>query len=296
MDELQAPDRAPVRIRSAERITLRSATTGREYALRVALPLRDGGATCPVVYLHADFDGAFFALTTSLVRMLWLEAWLPPVWVVSVSPEMSAAERALLRGFDVPRQLDGARELLRGFLQDVLPAFEQRYPVDKSRRALLGHSWGGLLVMQALAEGQNEFHGYLASSPALWRLGDQLPALEARMAARTPPPAGKLFLSVGELEQPARNHGERAHERGALFQNVERLRWLSQTIERHAYPELTMQTRVYAGETHMSVLPLAIMHGIGFMLGRSQEEAASHWAAIPEDMLRLLKSARVPNP
>jgi predicted alpha/beta superfamily hydrolase len=294
MDELQASDRALVQIRSSELMTLRSATTGREYVLRVALPLRAGDASCPVVYLHADFDGAFFALTTSLVRMLWLEAWLPPVWVVSVSPEMSAAERTLLRGFDVPRQLDGARDLLRGFLQDVLPAFEQRHPVDTSRRVLLGHSWGGLLVMQAIAEGQNEFHGYVASSPALWRLGDQLPALEARMAARTPPPAGKLFLSLGELEQPARVHGERVHERGALFQNVDRLRWLSQAIERRAYPELMMQTRVYAGETHMSVLPLAIMHGIGFLLGRSQEQAASHWAAIPEDMLRLLESARVP--
>jgi predicted alpha/beta superfamily hydrolase len=295
MDEPQTPGRAPVQIRSAELMTLRSAATGREYAIRVALPLQARGASCPVVYLHADLDGAFFALTTSLVRMLRMEAAMPPAVIVSVSPEMSASDRALLRGFDVARQLDGARELLRGLVQDVLPVVETRYPIDKSRRVLMGHSWTGMLVVHAMAEGQNEFHGYLASSPALWRLGDQLPALEARMAARTPSPAGKLFLCVGELEQPARVHGERAYERGTLFQNLDRLRWLSEAIERRRYPQLELHTRIFAGETHMSVLPLAISHGLGSMLGRSLEHAASLWPPVPEDVLALLKGARVPN-
>jgi predicted alpha/beta superfamily hydrolase len=294
MNQPQTPDRAKVHIRNAESMSLRSVTTGREYTIRVALPLQASAASHPAVYLHGDLDGGLFALTTSLLRMMRLDGELPELLVVSASPKLSESDRALLRGFDVPRQLDGARELLNALLHDVLPAVERRYPVDATRRVLAGHSFGGMLVMHALAEGPNEFQGYVASSPALWRLGDQLPALEARMAARTPSPAGTLFACAGELEQPARVHGERVHERGELFQNLDRLRWMSQAIEGRAYPQLRLHTRIFAGETHIRVLPLALTHGVGCILGHSLEDAASAWPPIPEHVLRLLQSARVP--
>lgn len=295
MQDEQTSDRTPVRIRSAELITLRSTSDGREYAVRVASPLPASTDRCAVVYLHADVDGGLFALATPLLRMLRLESAMPPLWVVSVSPVMPAAERmASLRDFDVPRQLDRGRALLRGFLQDVLPAVEQRYAIDPTRRVLFGHSFSGLQVMLALSEGTHDFCGYVASSPALWRLGDQLPALEARMAARAPSPAGTLFLSAGELEQPARVHGERAYERGALFQNLDRLHWLSRTIQQRAYPGLTLHTRIFPGETHMTALPMAVVHGVGTILGQTLEQSASLWPPVPEDVLGLLERARIP--
>jgi predicted alpha/beta superfamily hydrolase len=62
----------------------------------------------------------------------------------------------------------GADELLDFIEELVKPMAARAAPIDPSRHALLGHSFGGLFMLHALFARPAAFRDYVAGRPAIW--------------------------------------------------------------------------------------------------------------------------------
>jgi enterochelin esterase-like enzyme len=104
----------------------------------------------------------------------------------------------------------GALAFIRFLETELVPFVEARWPVG-SRRILYGESYGGLLVLDALARGSGVFTDYIAVSPTVGVWPDGLAAaLRQRMAARSAAAARaeiggsprNVFVVYGERDAP----------------------------------------------------------------------------------------------
>ena len=95
------------------------------------------------------------------------------------------------------RRNGGADAFLDLLQQQVVPRVEAMAPVDGGRRALWGHSYGGVLVLHALFTRPDAFSTFAAADPSLWWGRGRL-LEEEQAAAPWPAPAPTLLLWVGE--------------------------------------------------------------------------------------------------
>ncbi|THF84546.1 alpha/beta hydrolase [Cohnella fermenti] len=136
----------------------------------------------------------------------------------------------------------GVNEFLAFLEEELLPAVERAFPIDRERRALFGHSLGGWFALHALAERPELFSGYIAGSPSVWwdgsEIQERLPAaLEKLDLAQRPI---SLLIGVGADEKPS------------MVAEAERLaRQLEPLRERG----LRLEFRRFEGAGHVSVVP-----------------------------------------
>ncbi|BAV65361.1 alpha/beta hydrolase [Sphingobium cloacae] len=146
-----------------------------------------------------------------------------------------------------PGGADAFLDFLKGPLRDDLA---ERYPVDRSRQILCGHSFGGFFALYALLHRPEAFRHYAALSPSLWwDDGRLLKDAEAAIAAMPRDLVTDILIAVGERETPERPKiSARMLDDSAAF--VDRL-------ERERLAGVSVDYRVLAGENHQSLLTAA---------------------------------------
>jgi len=144
------------------------------------------------------------------------------------------------------------------FIQNELkPFIAARFPVADDDDTVVGSSLAGLFALHVLLTASGSFQRYVAISPAIYWGGGKLFELEETLAARVWDLSASVYLAVGELEE--------AHDvKQAFVSNVYRL---EAALRARNYPSLTLERRVFEGETHMSVYPGAVTRGLGSVFG-----------------------------
>ena len=164
---------------------------------------------------------------------------------------------------DAPPGTGGADAFLHFLAEELLPALDRRFPINHGRLALFGHSYGGLLALQALFTRPGLFHYLVAASPSLWFAGEA-PMAAARGFAANPPPAARrsgLLVTVGALEEE--NDGGPHGARRAARRMVTHARALATLLRDGG---LAVDYVEFPGENHGSVVPAAIARGLRFAL------------------------------
>ncbi|VUD41644.1 Ferri-bacillibactin esterase BesA [Thalassocella blandensis] len=152
----------------------------------------------------------------------------------------------------------GAEAFLSFISKELIPHIEKNYRVKQEGRALFGHSFGGLFATYALLQDTPVFERFIIGSPSLWwgKTDLQEGAIflqEQRYASQNASLNAKVFLAVGALEESPED------VRFAMISNVEKL---AATLQQRQYQELTLSTRIFANEHHMSVIPAQISYGL----------------------------------
>jgi len=267
---LAQPVPAAVELSSSELRAFRAAD-GTLYQIYVAFPfgyLPDSGARYPVLYLTDA--SLYFALVAAIMRNREMEDGLPPMILVGVDrPADSVLEDLTLRVLDLSPTRDTSREellsqqygedvrsgggdvFLSVLTDEIVPWVEERYPVSGDR-GLAGHSLGGLFATHVLFSSPGSFTHYLILSPALSWDNEMIFARERAYADAHEDLPARLFLSAGGEEEPE------------LVPNMVRL---VEIVEDRQYPGLELAHRVFDDETHMSVIPVGISHGLTFLFG-----------------------------
>ena len=267
-----------------------------DFQLRVAepvqglMPLPEGPR--PVLYL-LDANLLFGTAVEMTRLMSQLYGELPPFLVVGIAydtddPVLQAELRArdftptVEAGFEAnARRVAGAREptLPEGrrlgrasefldFLTDeVRPFVESRYDVAEGRSVVFGSSLGGLFTLHALLERPSTFDAYVAVSPALWWDDGHLLRRERVLAESQPDLHATLFLAVGANEETP------AVPALAPFRMVSNLRTFAERLAERRHPSLRLDTWIAEGETHTSVVPVALTRGLRFV--------ARGWSRMP---------------
>ena len=208
---------APFDLPKLQQTILKSAS-GAPYRIVVATPAGPAPAAgYPVIYV---VDGnAWTDLVSEIIRtnVDWgIQSRVEPAVVVGIGYPTATAVDLVRRGLDftspatpghpdpdvLPGPNGGDITLMNFIDNTVKPVIEARFPIDRTRQTLLGHSLGGLFTLEALFARPGSFQTYVALSPSIW-WNNRTPLRQAQdFLARPGRPAKlRVFLSVGDLEQ-----------------------------------------------------------------------------------------------
>lgn len=188
---------------------LKARQSGHPYRIFVSEPASPAPTEGhPVIYVldgNAAFPVAAF-LARSVASRREVTGQVPPLVVGIGYPgagdfDVAARRRDYTPGGVVAGSPDGGggAEAFLDFIEgEVKPLIEARYPIDRTRQALFGHSFGGLLVTYALLTRPDSFSTFIASSPSIWwREHWVLKGPPSRRGAAGLP---RVQISVGALE------------------------------------------------------------------------------------------------
>ncbi|PTM41815.1 alpha/beta hydrolase-fold protein [Bosea sp. 124] len=174
--------------------------------------------------------------------------------------------------FDVERRqrdllpvTDGADRFLDVIAGEILPAVAAIAPLDPSRCALVGHSYGGLFALHTLFTRPGLFASYVASSPSIWWNDRAILATEEAFRARAGGHPGRLLIAVGEDEQAgaARTPPSRA-QRLSMARMVDNAAEMAVRLQ--ASGRVSCESVVFPGENHVSVIPAMLSRAVAFAL------------------------------
>jgi predicted alpha/beta superfamily hydrolase len=154
----------------------------------------------------------------------------------------------------------GATEFL-GFIENEIRALvDERYPVVVGERAYFGHSLGGALGLHALFSRSKLFSRYVISSPDLFYDGDDHGIAAAReFIASGERLDAKVLMTVGGDEEFEADKDK--------CQFVSSFYRLAALLRQAHIPGLEFSHRLFDGETHASVWPVAFSHGARSIFG-----------------------------
>lgn len=229
-----------------------------DFDLSVYLPVgyeEKEDRTYPAVYL-LEGSGAAFGIVTGISRLLQFGQEVPEYIVIGVSCVTEDVDESLLvrmlnytpTAVEGQPYSGGAAKFLECMEQEMVPFVESRYRIDSADRSVAGLSFAGLCGIYALYQHPGLFRRCLASSPALWWDNESIFALEEAYASAHDSMPGRLYISVGSEEPPAR-----------LKEPVERLAGI---MEDREYEGLDVTLDVIEGETHYSAHAAAFAHGL----------------------------------
>ncbi|WP_438445415.1 alpha/beta hydrolase [Gorillibacterium sp. sgz5001074] len=138
----------------------------------------------------------------------------------------------------------GGAEIFHRFIErEVKAAVERDYPVNRERQGIVGHSLGGLFVLQVLLTAPGSYQSYVAGSPSIHWNSDfvfgKLEEFPRRLeeCARE----ARLLIAVGSEET---SHGM-----------IENARIFADRMAVLAGKELSVQYTLFPDEGHVSLLP-----------------------------------------
>ncbi len=286
-----------------ECIEVCSSLSGREYRIMLATPQNPPPADgYPVIYL-LDAEMCFGTAVEAVRWQTKPPKGYDPAVVVGIGyPTRLDRVRERFMDYTTPADLahlpvrgngepwpplGGADAFLDFIEQELMPAVEARYPVDRSRQAFIGHSMGGFLVLHALFTRAPVFRTYVAGSPSIWWNGHALLeeeiAFRRRLQERTAGQKAAESVGRGESAESEETLGtadpERilliaagGHEGGGDSRMLENAMEMGARLSALEQPSLAVVVKEFEGEGHISVVPGLLAKGIRLSLAKTQEE------------------------
>ncbi|NTG47854.1 alpha/beta hydrolase [Agrobacterium rhizogenes] len=160
----------------------------------------------------------------------------------------------------------GGGEFLTFIEERLKPWVEEQVPIDRSRQTLFGHSFGGLFALYALFLKPTAFNRWVAASPAIfWEDVAILAAEKTFLAEHTASLDIELHLSAGQYEgevlapfHKGTPEEQKRQERARETRTVGYAQEMALRLAASATLPGKVTFEEYAGENHMSVLPVAL--------------------------------------
>ncbi|WP_447751280.1 alpha/beta hydrolase [Sphingopyxis fribergensis] len=293
-----APARSPVVRPGAEQWDVTSQITGRAYRIYVSMPeegLPPPPEGYPVVYV-TDADYIFHtAADTQMMLSIGMQA--KPAVIVGIGYGTGVMAATVSRFMDltptppgktVGASIEGApmfegatfggADGFRRFLSEELkPQIDAFYNTDKADSTLCGHSLGGLFALHVLFNHPEAYKAYVIGSPSIvWNDGEILKGeaglAEALANGKVMP---RVLLTAGGLEESADNNPtlppgmtreelDEMLKTAGVIQNIKALAERLEAMSGSAGGEV--ETFVFDGETHISVMAPLFSRGLRFAL------------------------------
>ncbi|NKJ09781.1 alpha/beta hydrolase-fold protein [Rhizobium sp. SG741] len=172
----------------------------------------------------------------------------------------------------------GGERFLKLIENELKPWVEGHVPVDQSRQALFGHSFGGLFALYALFSKPDAFSRWIAASPAIFWEDAAILATERALLDNLEDPLDiELHLSSGEYEgeklAPFHKGTPDEHKRQERAKETRTIELARDMAQRWAISASFAGTAIfeeYPGENHMSVLPVAVNRAVQIAFRRSK--------------------------
>lgn len=259
----------PFHIPNSEVRSILSNITGINYKLYISLPrtYHQENNKYPVVYtLDADYS---FAIAHNTIEHYVDRRDLPKLILVSIAyfganQDLTLYRKNRLRdytptkaamgvcgvGQNIKKGLGGGEKFLSFINSELIPFIENNYRIKKQDRTIVGHSAGGLFGTYALLTKPTVFQRYILVSPSLWWDDKMIFDLENKFAASNNSLKANVFYTIGGWENPK------------ICPMVSQMKQFVAKVKSRNYKGLSINSHVFASETHNSVFPAALSRGL----------------------------------
>jgi predicted alpha/beta superfamily hydrolase len=193
---------SPVSI--GERVKLNSLHLNEEREIQILLPesyQSNTDATYPVIYL-IDGDYTFHGLSGMLDFLANKAQLIPDVILVGIADKGTDIYRQYMTpaGLTAPFKKEdaGKAELFLTFLEKELKPYINSHYRAANNSILVGHSMGGLFVLNALLESPNAFDNFVSMSPSVWLNDHAIMAKAKSFIGKSKHKPTSLYLSLGD--------------------------------------------------------------------------------------------------
>jgi hypothetical protein len=231
---------------------------GENYLIQVGLPMGYSSSqkTYPVLYV---LDGDYaFGITKGITDLLMIGKEIKGIIVIGISYGKGVFAWSIKRTRDLTPGHDtifakgqntgGADNFLKFVQYELFPAVNRNYRTIPDSSAICGESLGGLLNSYILWKQPELFKGYIIISPSLIWNNKSVLKLESEYFVNHKELNKAVYIAYGSLDS----------KEVIISPATE----LIQMIQTHNYNGLRLVTRVFEGETHMSVPSVAITNGL----------------------------------
>ena len=170
---------------------------------------------------------------------------------------------------DFPHRAD---DFLTMLIDELRPQLAAKYRFS-GEHALYGHSAGGMLAAYSLFARPGAFGKMIIGSPYLDGVQGAVFKAEAVYAASNKDLKADLFLAAGGSEVD-----EWFLAASGIVSSTTRF---AETLHLRAYKGLTLETRLYSGENHYTVVPRIIGEGIRYLWRDEAKRLGSSWPTRP---------------
>jgi predicted alpha/beta superfamily hydrolase len=248
-----------VTIADTERHELASSVVDDVFKIHVYLPrgYEDMPGPLPVVYL-LDAEYSFGAVAYA-IRRLVKDGMIPPVLLVGIAYEVPYDDYYARRERDfTPTAVyledfphaGYAASFARVLGEEVIPFINRTYRVDPNDRTIMGLSFSGLFATYLLFREPGLFNRYVITSPSLWWDDGILFRYEAEHWEATQSLPAQVYFAAGEDDGP-----NILHDLGRM----------EDLLAARRYRDLDYRIVRFPDETHRTVFPLAVSHGLRFL-------------------------------
>ena len=270
--------------------TIKSESVGDTYRIQVALPmayLQIPEARFRVAYV-TDADSSFgtaaeigFLADTDFLRLTTEPTILvgvgyedPVTWphkrTRDLSPRDSIDEEFLKfteQLLGLPTETGGAEAFLSFLETELHPEITKRYRVSGQTATLMSNSQGGVFGFYAFLKESELFDRYWIGSPAIFGRGTYLvDQLTARLDKGFDRPT-RVYMSLGALERTLSLNGFMPMEMHQL--SADSFTAIDEQLGTVNDPNFDYQAKEFEGETHNSVVTLAMSRAYRFLQKRS---------------------------
>jgi len=230
---------------------------------------RDNKSRFPVVYL-LDGDGHFYSVAGMIQQLSEINGntVCPEMVVVAIlntDRSRDLTPTHVLNGIYGRFETSGGAENFTGFIgKELMPYIETHYPVAPYR-ALIGHSFGGLFVINTLIHHTDMFNAYIAIDPSLW-WDDQKLMKQGEAALRENRFTNKsLFFAIANTMNPGMDTMQVAHDTSVRTLHIRSNLLFAKYLDSCSGDGLRERWKYYNEDSHGSVPLIAEYDALHFL-------------------------------
>jgi predicted alpha/beta superfamily hydrolase len=146
----------------------------------------------------------------------------------------------------------GGMEFLSFIENELIPHVDEKYPTE-DYKMFIGHSLGGLMVMQSLLAKPELFNSYVAIDPSMWwnsgRLLNEIKTttFDARYENKS------LYLGIANTLPDGMDVDQAKVDKSLMTEHFRKIMELNEFLESDGSGQLAFGSKYYADDTHGSV-------------------------------------------
>lgn len=153
---------------------------------------------------------------------------------------------------DAVKTTGGGEAFLSFMEKELMPYIESKYPTEPYRM-LIGHSLGGLLVVQALVYHPDMFNAYVAIDPSMWWDSRKLLKETEHVITKGQKMTGKtLYLGIANTMEADMDIRTVERDTSQSSEHIRSILALDKTLKTSAKSGLKYQSKYYGDDTHGS--------------------------------------------
>jgi predicted alpha/beta superfamily hydrolase len=168
---------------------------------------------------------------------------LTPTHIVSDPPMMDS---------NFSKTTGGGENFVAFIEKELMPHIDSVYPTQPYRM-LIGHSFGGLTVMNVLTNHTKLFNAYIAIDPSMWYDKERFLASTEKKLTDKKYDGARLYLGIANTMPPGMNIEKMLKDTSTDTRHIRSIFALDKFIKANTQNGLTFSSKYYGDDDHGSV-------------------------------------------